>query len=402
MKKIGIFTIGMADPTQGGSGVINYLLCDELMKNGLRIKIFFLANQDFLNRHYVSDYLKELENRGLEYEIIKTGMSTGSFVFGKKLFCQLNQYEGCAEFIKKAGEEINNFDAIISFGSGWAMALADVEKPLFRVIEDPIQLRMKYGKNPLFFSPVFWKRKIQFWSINSKRFFRWLKKKWGEKHLLFIFSPSDAELYRRHNIDCRYFRIFTPEVKKIERSVCQSGKLIALHIGTLESTGSMKMIDYLTKDLLPELTQLPFKIEIRFIGRWRQADKEKLSAKNWRNIELSFIGFVKSLEEEISKADFFFSPIRYPVGVRTRVVTALSYGLPVVADKTVSLGAPELVDGRDIIYTSNGKETRVVLERAYNNPKWLAEIGENGRLVWEKLYHPGKNVREIIKLLNLE
>lgn len=400
MKKIGIFTIGLADLTQGGSGIINYLLCDELIKKGFQVKAFFRVSKDFIERHNNPKNLEELKNRGLAYEIVQEVPQKGRLVFGKKLFCQFNQYEVCRKFVKGLGDKINDFDAVISFDSGWAMALAGIDKPVFRLIEDPIQGRMAYGEITSFFNPIFWKRKIQFWSINSGLFFRWLKKKFGGKPV-YIFSKHDGELYLKYGIDCRYFRTFTPKKEKRQKPVRQLGKLIALHIGALETTGSMNMIDYLADDLFPELAKLPFEIEIRFVGRAKEENIRALTEKKYPNIKIVFLGYVESLEKEINNADLFFSPMKYPIGVRTRVITALSYGLLVLTDKTVSLGAPELIDGRDVIYADNAEETRQALERAYNNPDWLDRIGENGRQAWEKLYRPEANISQILKKLGL-
>lgn len=391
----------MADPTQGGAGVVNYLICQHLLNRGFSVEAFFRVSETFFKQSPNIKYLKELEERGIKYRVIKERSLENKFLFGKKLFLALNQYQLCQEIISGLGEKINEFDACISFDSGWAIALAGVKLPIFRLLEDPIQGRMEFGQKYSLFNPISWKRWLQLQSLKSRSFYKWLKKEFGEKSPLFNLSPYDAQSYKKYGIDCRYVRLFTPEVKKVNLNTEPKDTLIGLHVGELDKTGSMNMVGYLTEELFPELSKLSFNIEIRFVGRASQQVINKLINNKSKNLELVFLGHLSSMESEFNKADFFFSPVRYPVGVRTRVVTAISYGMPVIADKEVSLGMPELKHGYDILYGSTPRGIIEILEKAHNNPAWLVEIGNNARKSWEKLYHPKTNIGKIISFLNI-
>jgi glycosyltransferase involved in cell wall biosynthesis len=397
-KKILFFSTGIPDPGQGGSGVFNYLLCSEILKKGFSLTAFFRVNDILLGQARENKCLKDLKDQGLEFELIKEKSLENRLLFGSSLSMALQNYEVCQQVVNQNAELIKKADGIISLDLGWAMALADCPKKALCVLDDPLQGRMEFGQPLNFLNPVSFKRWLQLKSIKSKSFFKWLKNKLGENNILGILSFYDRDMYRANGIECRVIKFFSENAPFCPRPPMEGNRIIGVHLGNLSKTASKNLLSYWMGELFPTLSALPFEIEIRFIGKFQ----EKLISK-WDNITLNFLGHISgSLEDEFSQAHFFFSPMKYPIGIRTRIITALSYGMPVIADKASSFGLPDLKDGYDIIYASSPQEVKNALLNFKQNPEALKAIGLNARKSWEEFFNPEKNISKILNLLGLE
>ena len=63
MKKIAYFSIGIPDPSQGGSGIINYYILKELINKNYLVDAFFLSNNNFLSNHAFSFFFNKIKNK---------------------------------------------------------------------------------------------------------------------------------------------------------------------------------------------------------------------------------------------------------------------------------------------------------------------------------------------------
>jgi hypothetical protein len=60
----------------------------------------------------------------------------------------------------------------------------------------------------------------------------------------------------------------------------------------------------------------------------------------------------------------------------------------VIAHKNVALGNPALVDGETCALASNGAEFLARMQRSVEDQAWAQKTAENGRQVYETLFHP--------------
>ena len=397
-KKVALFSTGIPDPSQGGSGIFNYYVVRELLARGYLVDAFFRANESFLNNHTVNGYLVELSAQGLQYKIVDAPFQSKRGLFGFSLLMQSHQVDVCEKVVEKLIFDHAQYDAYIAHDLGWIIALAGKVKPLVGLVGDPLPGRMKHGNDLLLASPRSWLVRLKAMSTTSRATNIELAKRLNGNLTLGSFSPHHAEEYQSGGVECKHFRWFSPEVCRSSRIIETKPKNVVrlLHVGDLASTASSKMLRYWMTDLLPALASLPFDIEIRFVGRGGKSYDSR-----WSNIRLVFLGHEDTLEAEFDNCDVFFSPMKYPVGTRTRILTAMSHGVPTIADRTASLGLPELIDYEDIFYGSSPNEIKNIIQQLHKSPEMINAVGKNARVKWESLFHPQKNVASILAAVDL-
>lgn len=398
-KSIAFWSTGIPDPTQGGSGVFNYYVIKTLLEKGYQVDGYFRAGENFLLENTVGIYLQELINNGLKCNIINNEYPRRRLIFGRALLFQSHQVKVCTEAVDNVSKSGKKYDAHIAHDFGWIIALAGRFTPVVGIVGDPLPNRLYHGHDWVWKSPRTWLVRLQSLSTGNRWIVKKIANKLNGKVIMGSFTPLHAEEYRSKGLDCRHFRWFSPEVTtwaSVRAEKKNDGIFRMLHVGTLDSTASNKMLTYWKQHLLPELAKLPFSIEIRFVGRGNQP----LCSK-WQNIRLISLGYEKSLDDEFLKCNVFFSPMQYPVGTRTRILTAMSYGVPTIADPSASLGLPELVSGRDIFYGRDPATIKSVIQTLYENQKLADKVGESARKKWEKLFNPKINVDKILKVIGV-
>lgn len=304
---------------------------------------------------------------------------------------EIHQLAVCRRALAALKPRLSEFDACLSLDLGWAIAISekDIAGRRVSLLGDPVYNRLAYGLTLDPLRPGSWKTWAQVKSMGFA--YRKMRERLGLRGTIGSFSPQHAQEYRDQGIPCRHFRSFSPAVSARKNSPEVRGKLVALHVGSLQTSASRSMLNYWDQELFPKLANLPFNIEIRFVGKVASRMESR-----WKNIQLVFLGHLESIDDEFANAHVFFSPMKYPIGTRTRVVTSMAYGTPVIADESAAGGLPELVGGRDLLYASSPAEVAAAFERAYRDENLLREISKNGRHAWETYYNPEKNVDVII------
>jgi glycosyltransferase involved in cell wall biosynthesis len=401
-KTIGLLTTGIPDPSQGGSGIFNYLVCQYLLSRGHAVKAICRVNKKIMAAHMKGEFLKELEEQGLRYELIEEQPDL-SPAFGWNLLLKYHQYRVCREAVENRRSELEALDGCLSLDLGWAVALAPLKVPSVCLLGDPLDQRWKYGRldNRSWAQWLKLKAKILSVRWGEKRLPQALKRMSGGPFIVGSFGHQHAQHFRSLGLDCRHFRFFSPPVPGYMQvsTKTTSEPLIALHVGALQTSASRTMLNYWTRELLPELGKRSLQLEIRFVGRY---DPIHQISSPFKNIRFSFAGHIENLEDEFKRADVFLAPMNYPVGVRTRVITALSYGVPVVADRSVALGLQELSHGREILYGSNATDVANCLQNAYQDRSTLTHMSASARGAWEKYYDPARNIQELLEPLGAQ
>ena len=90
----------------------------------------------------------------------------------------------------------------------------------------------------------------------------------------------------------------------------------------------------------------------------------------------------------------------YPVGIRTRILTSLSYGLPCIAHISSSLGLHRLKHGENILFCHDTLSFVECVENLMHIKGLPEKIGKNSRDLWLKNYNPLINVDQILKIVN--
>lgn len=399
--KIAFFSTGIPDIAQGGSGIFNYYVIDELLNCGYHVDAFLRVNDNFLKKHTTDGYLRELLGKGLSIKLIQESTNLPRGLFGFNLLAATHQLQLSERIVEKVFSGEEKYLAVIAHDLGWAMALKNIKLPVVAVIGDPLHSRLMYARPFEFIKIRSWLNYLRAKSLSTKSVYREIASRTNKKMILGSLSPHHANEFQENGIECIHIQWFSPEVvapakefKLHNNDLRESFKL--LHVGALESTASDAMVRYWSDHILPELATLPFTIEIRFVGRIG-----KPFFQNKGNLKFTFLGHVEDLQSEFFECDAFFSPMKYPVGVRTRILSALSYGVPVIADPSISFGLPELVDKQHVFLGNTATEIAQLISFIRLNPCVSRRVGESGRKIWEKHFSPRKNSKKIIRLAGL-
>jgi glycosyltransferase involved in cell wall biosynthesis len=394
--KVAFFSVGLPDPVQGGSGIFGYCVLKHLLDRGVRVRAWFRYAPWFAEG-VRAEPLAELERLGLAANHVLEEPRYARF--GTAYLDAMHQAELCRDVVAREHTAIEDADAVISLDLGWALALAGVDRPSLAILGDPQERHLISGYR---FAPL----RLRSWSEGARVVS--LRNVWsrlrprlepydGDRKVLGHWAPQHARELRAVGIACRHVRWFTPDPGRMER-MPQRDPLTLLHVGSLATTATRRMLEYWRDGVFPALARLPFEVEVRFVGRPGLTLEER---PEWPSLRLVFRGVVDELGDEYARAAAFLSPMKHATGIRTRIVSALSYGVPTIADETSAPGLPELVDGRDLLYASDPEAVAAAVSRAREDPAWAEQIGAAGRAAWEHHFDPAVNIPELLRLVGL-
>ena len=88
-------------------------------------------------------------------------------------------------------------------------------------------------------------------------------------------------------------------------------------------------------------------------------------------------GFVPDLSDLFGKCRLSVAPLRYGAGMKGKVITSLSYGIPCVATK-IAVEGTGLVHGRNIMVSKNEKDMAQMIQDLYFDQKLWVKLSEAG------------------------
>jgi hypothetical protein len=405
-RKYAFFSTGIPDPSQGGSGMFNYLVLRHLLEQGCKVRAYFRVNPDFVKRTMSPEYLAELEGMGLERYFVVSQEQPGPNPTPRDFLLANHQAASCAKVVGDAHDYLAGVDGCISLDLGWALALGKTAIPSLCILGDPVGPRLAHTPVPALGNPgaenqlaAHWHRLAQALENVTVD----LLSELNPSTVLGCLSPAERQTVSVPGlVDCKHVRWFTIPPRAIRdpsgnRSPTTSrDRLTVLHVGDLATTASRNMLSYWRGEVLPALGKLPFTVEIRMVGRLNPDSRIEETPDN---VSIIYPGHVVDLTDEFLNADLYLSLMHYPVGIRTRVITALSYGIPVIADPSITFGLPELRHGEQLFYAPSAAKLASLLRHAYENPTDLARVGAAGRAAWERWYNPEINLPDLVSLV---
>lgn len=400
---VAFLSTGIPDRTQGGSGIFNDLVCRALLADGYRVHGVFRVSRWFMDTFVRRDHLDELAALGLEVDFVwQEDVPVSRWTGGTALLRAQHQFALCEEAVAARRGLLDAAEGIVALDLGWAWALSGIDRPRVAVLGDPHFRRLTTMRPLSVRDRGSWTTRARHLSVEAAlrgTVRRRLAPYDGRRATLASFSPRHAREYRRAGIDVRHVPWFVPGPAEPLRDPVREPFRI-LHVGTLESSASRTMLAFWERELLPALAELPFPIELRLVGA---DDVPSALAALPDNVTVATPGFVPDaeLEGEYERAAVFLSPMPYPIGVRTRIVSALAHALPVVAHPSAGEGLPELRTGEEIVYAASGSALAASLRSLHDDPARAERIGAAGRAAWERSYNPARNVPRLLALAGL-
>lgn len=216
---------------------------------------------------------------------------------------------------------------------------------------------------------------------------------------ILVASHSSIVELERINLRSNYAPYPWPPLPPTARTASLPSRPTFLFFGNLVGLGSRSSLHMLIRHILPRLRRIwgAGGFEVRIAGR------EIPDAHHRRLLaavpEVVFLGFVEDLAAEIGRAHAVLAPISVPVGNRSRILTALSVGAPVIAHCNAALGNPDLLDGQTCFLASDANTFVRHMRAAVEDPATAAAVGARGRAMYERCFAPAAATTQFIDLL---
>jgi hypothetical protein len=181
-----------------------------------------------------------------------------------------------------------------------------------------------------------------------------------------------------------------------EKIKSQKGKFTLALLGHLKGISTLAGIYLFADKILPRLVQEIGldNFEVLVVGRYFKELPRKWQEKLTKG-PVKIIEFAPNLEEVMAQSDVFFVPTPIELGVRVRIITALSYASLILTHQANQLGIPELKDGYNCLVGKDDQELTQKIIGIYQKKYDTFQIRQNARRTFQEYFEASKAVGEI-------
>lgn len=167
--------------------------------------------------------------------------------------------------------------------------------------------------------------------------------------------------------------------------------------GSFDALGSRASFHALVYELYPRLCDLfgdgAFRVKV--CGRGKLPDWVVQAFRERKEFEV--LGFVPKIEAVFAESHVMIAPVEVPVGNRSRILTALSQRLPVIAHRNTSLGNPDLRDGENCLLADSADEFIERIRTAFEKPDLSQRIAAMGYELYVQKFSPANASRRLLE-----
>jgi glycosyltransferase involved in cell wall biosynthesis len=151
---------------------------------------------------------------------------------------------------------------------------------------------------------------------------------------------------------------------------------------------------YFMEEIWPIITKALPDCEFLIAGSNIPLELEELAAE-----KIKVIGFVADLSQIFSECRISVAPLRYGAGVKGKVITSLSYGVPCVATSIASEGMG-LMNGQNALICDSPAEFAAAVVKLYTDSDTWEKVSQNGLALVSEKYSLENFENNIIQLLH--
>ncbi len=195
--------------------------------------------------------------------------------------------------------------------------------------------------------------------------------------LTLVVSPVEQQVLRELAPASRAMRLSTIHEPVSEIAPWQTRRGL-LFIGGFQHPPNVDAILWYAREIMPHVRRILPGVKTYVIGSRVPASIEALAADDF-----AILGYVPDIDPYLAGCRVSISPLRYGAGVKGKINTAMSYGLPVVAT-TASVEGMHLTDGVDVLVADAPEAFARAIARVYED-----------RELWERLSDAGcRNIEQ--------
>ncbi|HET8585052.1 MAG TPA: glycosyltransferase, partial [Casimicrobiaceae bacterium] len=186
-----------------------------------------------------------------------------------------------------------------------------------------------------------------------------------------VVSDAEQDVLRELAPSSRVMRVSTIHEPADEIAPWE-GRQGLLFVGGFQHPPNVDAMRWYAQDVLPHVRRLLPGVKTYVIGSRMTASIEALASD-----DLVVLGYVPDIAPYLASCRVSISPLRYGAGVKGKINTAMSYGLPVVAT-TPSVEGMHLRDGDDVLVADTPQAFAAAVARLHED-----------RALWERLSRGG-------------
>ena len=155
-----------------------------------------------------------------------------------------------------------------------------------------------------------------------------------------------------------------------------------LFIGGYQHTPNVEAVLYFCREILPGLQQRIPDLKFLVLGSRPTPEIQALASEH-----VKVLGFQKDISPYFNACRLMVAPLRFGAGIKGKLGTSFSYGLPVVAS-TIAAEGMFLQHGREALIADTPQEFADAVVRLYNDPRLWAEMSTAGRQLLRERFSP--------------
>jgi len=207
---------------------------------------------------------------------------------------------------------------------------------------------------------------------------------------IIVSANISRDALRRIGIQARYLSYPWPDVVvgADDPVVEPPGMPTFLFLGTLTGLGSRSAFHFMLDAVYPWAVRVWGRNGFRILIAGARGLPGWVERELGGRPELKYLGFVEDIVGVMRTCHAVLVPIEVPVGNRSRILTAMAAGVPVVAHANAALGNPDLVDGTTCYLARDGRRFVEGMRRAVEKPEEVARIARQARSCYEAHFSP--------------
>lgn len=155
-------------------------------------------------------------------------------------------------------------------------------------------------------------------------------------------------------------------------------KNVLSYVGNLKVAANVDTLHWIISDILP---QIHHHVKFMVIGKCPDYIREQYKDKS----NVVFTGRVDNLVEYVRKSQIFLSPILYGTGIKTKILEAMSMGVPVVTNDVGAEGI-EAKDGQEFWVRNDSKAIAGQVDYLLEHYPSALSVAEAGKKLAEEKY----------------
>jgi glycosyltransferase involved in cell wall biosynthesis len=317
-----------------------YYLSKELIKNGVKVKLF-LCNRNYRNDGEVAALVSE---KDLEIHLIP-----------EKIFYNPKSLLNILRSSKIDAIQFEDSETAIFLG----IYLKDkLNVPLFLELHDD-ETTLKRSIGGYRYSDIKLTNFVHYASGEIADLVVVMTE--GDMRSFIKIGISAAKLTLAPNgIDPTLFCYYGPNIK--ERNIT--------FIGNMFYPPNRRAAEIILKNILPKLKSHNFRAT--FIGM----APEELVNKYAKNPNVNFAGFIDDINRELKRATLALCPVTAGSGMKVKILNFAAAGLPVIST-TIGANGYEKLSG--IILEDNFNKYHQIIQKLIRDPNWAEKVGKQNR-----------------------